>query len=578
MKQRKQVYLTLGAVIRNQSHYVKEWLGFHYLMGVERFCIALHQCTDDTEAKIDELPFRKQIELFKIGGNAQHVQMGAYKKLHEMFGKFTKWMLFIDSDEFMFPLKVNNLVELLHRYEKFSSLSACQRMFGHANQVIRPEGLSIEKFIWATHPANDSGDRAIKSIYQPQYFRAFFSPHFQLCHTLPQVLSDKKTFKVENHCHIDREPVQDVVRYNHYFTRSMEDWIARFNRGSCNDNRLSSITYDAAEFNRLGAGHIINEDILKWAILLRELLGLPYYDIRPNTVKTVTWATGAYGERIAKTAISSGKQKKIKVVPVISNPIFFRSSIHTKLLDFQQYIKEELQAGADYLLCVDGRDTLFLDDMKTICHKLQLLYEGRVICCAQSFSYPYRENTFNFLIGSKYSWQGYANPCAFFGAVKDLDKLFTELVAVYYRLKNNKPETQIEHYLVDNKVCCCDDIYLGTSLLENVQFIWQVYQASGKCWDLQPDIDVRLFSQVENIIGIDFEKRKQTPRNYSLPYLGNSCIVHVPVDVDRDDFVQWAVSKRLLCDESNGHGDIIVPVDKSAVRTTIRCKHTKKSN
>jgi hypothetical protein len=443
-------------------------------------------------------------------------------------------------------------------------------MFGHANQVVRPNGLSIETFIWATHPSNDSGDRAIKTIYQPQYFRAFFSPHFQICHTLPQVLSDKKPFKIENHCHIDKLPIQDVVRYNHYFTRSMEDWIARYQRGSCNDKRQAGVTYDASEFSRLGAGHIINEDILKWAIPLRKLLGTPYYDIRPNNVKTITWATGAYGERIAKTAILSGKKKRIKVVPVISDPIFFRSHIYTKLLAFQQYIKDELKAGTKYLLCVDGRDILFLDNMKTICHKLQLLYDGRVICCAQSFSYPHHEKTFHFLIGSKYSWQGYANPCAFFGTPEDLDRLFTELVSIYYRLKNGKPKTQIEKHLVDTLVC--------EQFLENVQFIWQVYQAGGEHWDLQPDINSRLFSQVENIVGLDFERRKQLPRSNSISYLGHSSIVHVPNDVDRDDFMEWVLSKGLLVDERIGNGNAVVPLDKPVFCSTIGHEHKKKQN
>jgi hypothetical protein len=327
-------------------------------MGVERFCIALHNCTDDTEAKIKELPFQKKIAMFSVKGDGQHVQMGVYKKLHELYGKSTKWMLFIDSDEFMFPLKDSNFVELLHRYEKFSSLSVYQRMFGHANQVTRPEGLSIEKFIYATNSENHNDDRAIKTIYQPQYFRAFFSPHFQLCHTKPQVLPDKKTFIIKHHCHTEQMPMQNIARYNHYYTRSMEDWIARCNRGSCNDSRNSIVSYNVDEFTSKGRNHVINEDILRWAIPLRELLGIPYYNIQPNNTKTITWASGLYGEQIAKTAISSGKKKKIKVIPVVDNPVFFRGPIHTKLLAFHEYIQSESAAGTEYLLCVDGRDTL----------------------------------------------------------------------------------------------------------------------------------------------------------------------------------------------------------------------------
>jgi hypothetical protein len=98
------------------------------------------------------------------------------------------------------------------------------------------------------------------------------------------------------------------------------------------------------------------------------------------------------------------------------------------------------------------------------------MYDGRVICCAQFFSHPYKQDTFNFLVGSKYSWRGYANPCAFFGKTSDLNRLFTELVAIYYRLKNNleKAATQLEQFIINSNA-------LESDILENVQFIWQVY-------------------------------------------------------------------------------------------------------
>jgi hypothetical protein len=354
----------------------------------------------------------------------------------------------------------------------------------------------------------------------------------------------------------------------------MEDWIARNQRGSCNDHRIPSFSYNVDEFQTMGTNHIVNEDILRWAIPLRKLLGLPYYDIQPKNVKTVTWASGIHGEKIAKTAISSGKKKKIKVIPVSDNPVFFRGHIHTKLLHFYEYIKTELKAGTQYLLCVDGRDTLFLDNMKTICNKLQIMYDGRVICCAQMFSYPCADNTFRFLIGSKYSWCGYANPCAFFGKTDDLDRLFTELVAIYHRLKNNKPKTQLEQFLITSKTLDNLDI------LENVQFIWQVYQANGEQWDIQPDTDVRLFANVFNSGAVKLEERGKSARNFhDGSFIGSACILHVPKDIDKSDFITWAVSKDLLDNGSKRDDErVAVELDTAKIRRTNRKRHSKKPN
>jgi hypothetical protein len=300
-------------------------------------------------------------------------------------------------------------------------------------------------------------------------------------------------------------------------------------------------------------------------------LNLPYSDIKPNNVKTVTWADGIHGEEIAKTAINSGKAKKIKVIPVIDNPIFFRGHIHTKLLRFHEYIRKE---KAEYLLCIDGRDTLFLDDMKTICHKLQLMYDGRVLCCSQSFPHPYRDKTFSFMIGSKYSWRGYANPCAFFGTPADLDKLFTELVAIYHRLKTNNPKTQIEQFIIDTKAIEKQD------LLSNVQFIWQVYQANGEHWDLHVDTDVRLFANTGNMMSVRLEERGKIARKFADPvFLGSASIVHAPRDVEKSDFVTWAVQRGLLSDGSKRNDErVAVGLDTADVRGTTRKQHPKKQN
>jgi len=114
----KQCYLTLGAVVRNQEHYVKEWLAFHHLVGVERFVIVLHKCTDKTEERIRELPFQDKIHIHRIVNDEQFVQLGTYLWILEHYGRFTKWMMFIDSDEFFFGTREDDLRVILTDYEK----------------------------------------------------------------------------------------------------------------------------------------------------------------------------------------------------------------------------------------------------------------------------------------------------------------------------------------------------------------------------------------------------------------------------------------------------------------------------
>jgi hypothetical protein len=574
----KQVYLTLGAVVRDQEHYIKEWLAFYYLMGVERFVIVLHKCSDNTERQIKSLPFySKCIQLFELQNDEQHIQMGVYEKIWEDFGKSTKWLLYIDTDEFMFPLKLNSLSELLHDYEDFSSLSVNQRMFGHSNLVTRPEGLSIEKFIYTVHSINSPEDRAVKTVFQPQYLRALFSPHFQICRTLPQVRSDKKPFILVNHFMSSEPPLQNIVRYNHYYTRSMEDFIARNLRGSCNDKRRGTVFYGADHFSSVGKGLVVNEDILRWSDKLHELLDIPYYNIRPSNVKTLTWADGVYGGRMAeKGVIPNAKKKGIDVVPVVNNPVLFKSIIDTKLIKFHGVIKKEQQEGTEYLLCVDARDSFFIEDMETLCHKLRTMYSGKVICCARKQAHPFTDAPFPFQVHAKYGGNGFADPCAFFGKTDDLDKLFTELAAVYYRLKNKEPKTAVEQFLIQSRSVVQHDNGQGIDPMESVRFIWQVYQANGEHWDLQPDIDTRLFSQITSIPKLNWKYRTEVPASND-SFIGSSCIIHAPIPADDESFHTWLNEKDIV-DDARRHDEAVLELDAAEIRKSRRKRNSKKQN
>ncbi len=134
----KKVYLTLCAVVRDQAHYIEEWLTFHRLVGFERFVIALHKCRDETLSRIKSLPFAQDILPLELLGDEQFVQLGVYTKMAEEFGNSTYWMAFFDADEFMFSLEQDDLRSFLHDYESFSGLAVHNMEFGSSNQVLKP--------------------------------------------------------------------------------------------------------------------------------------------------------------------------------------------------------------------------------------------------------------------------------------------------------------------------------------------------------------------------------------------------------------------------------------------------------
>ena len=117
-------YLTLGSVIRDEEHYVQEWLTFHYIIGVEQFVIILHNCVDRTEERIRALPFADRINIHKVVNDVKNPQMSGFAWIVEHYGHTTEWLTLLDSDEFMFGTIEDDLKNVLVKYEGYGGLFA----------------------------------------------------------------------------------------------------------------------------------------------------------------------------------------------------------------------------------------------------------------------------------------------------------------------------------------------------------------------------------------------------------------------------------------------------------------------
>ncbi|MDR2706549.1 MAG: glycosyltransferase family 2 protein [Planctomycetaceae bacterium] len=245
----KHVYLTLAAMVRDQEHYVREWLTYHHLAGVERFIIVLHKCVDHTESEIRRLPFfDTSIRLHHVTNDEQRAQMGAFQWMLKTYGMSTEWMLFVDSDEFFLGTAEDDLRTILSRYERFSGLAAHWLMFGASGQVVRPPMPSI-KYFTERIPDSRFVHRGVKSAVKPREVTNILSPHL----FLTKRGTVRENFELVDPNGIwqcrDHEPVWNIIRCNHYNTRSMEDWVSRRRRGSCNDFRLAA-NYNVEHFYR----------------------------------------------------------------------------------------------------------------------------------------------------------------------------------------------------------------------------------------------------------------------------------------------------------------------------------------
>ena len=221
--------LSIAAIMKDEGDYLKEWLDFHILVGVEKFYLYDNGSTDNTKEILK--PYIKSgiVEYTYFPG--ERMQNPAYVDAINRFGNETRWMAIIDLDEFIVPVKNKTIVEFLHSLPiNFGALVLTWVMYGSSGHVKQPKGLVIENFKYRANRSRSSG---CKSIVNPRLVVRQRNPHIN---EVAGFIIDEngKKLGVINQEH--NPPSYNKIRCNHYVTKSYDEYKKRCNKGSVGGN------------------------------------------------------------------------------------------------------------------------------------------------------------------------------------------------------------------------------------------------------------------------------------------------------------------------------------------------------
>lgn len=220
-------YLTISTIFQNESLWLREWIEYHRLIGVDHFLLYNHFSTDDwqpllqpyiDEGVVEVVEWAKPIRNQLINA----VQIAAYNDgLKRLRGRST-WIAYIDTDEFLCPMECDHLREFLEEYEPFGGVVVNWKYFGTSGvDHLNPGELLIEKLTWA---ARRYGllSRRVKSIVRPEYtVRANNAHRFEYIEGYYCVDTAFQPSIMEGGC--DSERVHDDrLLLNHYYLRTRE--------------------------------------------------------------------------------------------------------------------------------------------------------------------------------------------------------------------------------------------------------------------------------------------------------------------------------------------------------------------
>jgi len=218
-------YLTICAVFQNEAQWLKEWIEYHLVVGVDHFVLYDHHSTDEYLAVLQPYVDQGIVDLQPATewGRAP-ARRNAYRDGYERYLGKTTWLAFIDTDEFICPLRHDSLKDFLPKFEGKGGLVVNWRCFGTSGvQRLAPGELLIEKLTWAS-PRKGFLSHVYKSIVQPEYLqdgtttghRFRYKAGYKAVNTdglRPTLTSSRETKAV----------CDDKLVINHYRLRT-EDW------------------------------------------------------------------------------------------------------------------------------------------------------------------------------------------------------------------------------------------------------------------------------------------------------------------------------------------------------------------
>lgn len=220
--------LTLVGIVKNEASYLREWIEYYRLIGVDHFVIYDNGSTDETVKVVSSVnALRGRVELVNYPGKIMQVK--AYNDAVERFKEQTRYMMFVDIDEFVVTKESSDdilrIVRSLTDGKHVGGVALSWLMFGSNGHKVKPKGLVIENY---THRANDMFMNNIKSIANPRFISMFVNPHYPI---YKYGLSNVNERGLRVVASLDYHKSTKRVWVNHYFTKSAEECMEKIRKG-----------------------------------------------------------------------------------------------------------------------------------------------------------------------------------------------------------------------------------------------------------------------------------------------------------------------------------------------------------
>ena len=182
--------LSIVAVLKDEAPYLKEWLDYHLAAGVDHFFLYDNVNSEETREVLKPYVEDERVNYFSVPG--EDMTIPVYNDAARRFRFVTRYMAFVDVDEFIFPKTEQSIVEIvdevLSQDERAAALAVNWQIFGSNGEETADFSRGVlERFTrrapsdWFELPTENSlpfGNIHVRTIANPRYIRSIVNPHF----------------------------------------------------------------------------------------------------------------------------------------------------------------------------------------------------------------------------------------------------------------------------------------------------------------------------------------------------------------------------------------------------------------
>ncbi|NGX57175.1 MAG: hypothetical protein K940chlam3_00058 [Chlamydiae bacterium] len=213
-KNKYKYFISVTAMFNQEAPYLKEWIEYHKLIGVEHFYLYNNSSEDHYLEVLQPYVDSGEVDLIDWPSSRSSSWVGAqYVAVDNALEKAkteTRWLAIIDIDEFFVPLEHYSLIDFLEDHEEYGQIVVMWRYYGTSNvEKIPSDKLLIETLLYREEFVPGKVNKS-KCIVKP---KAVLKGDVHICELIP---SYKTAYYNEG---LEEYP---PIILNHYWTRDID--------------------------------------------------------------------------------------------------------------------------------------------------------------------------------------------------------------------------------------------------------------------------------------------------------------------------------------------------------------------